>query len=100
MGAAVRGEWQQVTCSRGRSRRVAASYVQPRPFAKPHLWCFPQLRCYLCSYAGRSLREDIRIKIRASTIFIRISSLAELDYKNFTFFFKKLLAHTYIFVYY
>ena len=27
---------------------------------------------------GRSLREDIRLKIRASTIFSRVSSLAEL----------------------
>ena len=28
--------------------------------------------------SGRSLREDARMKIRASTIFIRVSSLAEL----------------------
>ncbi len=48
------------------------------PFAKPHLRCSPSLRDYLCSLAGRSLREDVWLKTRASTIFSQISSLAEL----------------------
>ena len=37
---------------------------------------------------GRSLREDTRMKIRASTIFIRISSLAELFQKKFLNFYE------------
>ncbi len=52
--------------------------VQPRPFAKPPRWGSPPLRGYLCSYSGRSLRGDVWMKIRASTIFIQTSPLAEL----------------------
>ena len=56
-----------------------ASDVQPRPIRKAAAeGCSPSLRDYLCSCAGRSLREGIRVKIRASTIFTRVPSLAEL----------------------
>ena len=61
-----------------------ASDVQRRPFAHSYavlIAPFGALRCFaahFCSYMGRSLRDDIGIKIRASTIFIPISSLAEL----------------------
>lgn len=59
-------------------RGWALGSFSTRPFAKPHLQYFPSLRDCFLLIRGRSLGEGIGMKIRTSTIFIPISSLAEL----------------------
>ena len=54
----------------------------PRPFAKSPLRGFSLLRSFFLLINGRSLRDGTRMKIRASTIFILVSSLAELGGKK------------------
>ena len=85
--------------ARGRSE---ASDVQPRPFAKLRrsFWSLAAMlsvagattfadKAIALSLAGRSLRKESRMKIRASTIFIRLFFLAELkNLKKLCYFLK------------
>ena len=54
------------------------TFSRARVFAKSPLRGFSLLRSSFLLIFRRSLRDDVGIKIRASTIFILISSLAEL----------------------
>ena len=65
------------------SSYYSPSDVQPRPIRKTAPRGFSLLRsCFLLIIVGRSLREGIRVKIRASTIFTLILSLAELLFEH------------------